>query len=151
MQMLDEPLLWLLLEGQQCGDYQYESMGVYRLMERKVNGRWVWKKMREEAFIYYASNNKWMINNREAMEEGIAAGWMGIASTATTPDKTTLESQTSPCKVWRVWDTSGGAWHDAPNVRAVPSNEKPAYHAAAVPLFLDVPTPSAPVCLAIAR
>ena len=85
-------------------------MGMYELMEGKeVNGRGVWQMAGgQEVFMYYASTKEWWIGGRENMEAGKAAGWMGVASTALTPD---LIAET-----WKLYD--GTSWVDAPKVRA---------------------------------
>jgi hypothetical protein len=66
-------------------------MGMYALMEGKeVNGRGVWHMAGgEELFMYYGSDNKWLVSRREDMEAGKAAGWMSVASSALTPDQVT--------------------------------------------------------------
>jgi hypothetical protein len=98
------------LEGQEEGDPQQSSMGVYELEEGKeVNARGVWKATCKEAFMYYASSkNQWIISHRENMEAGKDEGWLCVASTALTPDKIT--------ETWKVYD--GKAWPDGPKVRA---------------------------------
>ena len=85
-------------------------MGVYELVEGKeVNGRGVWQMAGgQEYFMYYSSDKEWYISHREAMEAGENAGWMGVASTALTPDQVT--------ETWKVGD--GTAFVDAPKVRA---------------------------------
>jgi hypothetical protein len=105
--------LSIVVEGQEEGDHHQDKMGVYELVEGKqVNARGVWKRTGKEEFMYYASShNEWWISFRESMEAGEARGWMYVASTALTPDKTT--------EGWRVSDgTVTGTWHDAPKVRA---------------------------------
>ena len=64
----------------------------------------------QEYFMYYASTKEWWIGGRENMEAGKAAGWMGVASTALTPD---LIAET-----WQVFDGDEEDWVDAPKVRA---------------------------------
>jgi hypothetical protein len=107
--------LSIVVEGQEEGDHQQDVMGVYELVEGKeVNARGVWKLTSKEEFMWYAQRQKdddkrwhWWISDRESMEAGKAEGWMNVASTALTPDKTT--------ETWQVWD--GEEWHDAPKVR----------------------------------
>jgi hypothetical protein len=113
------------LEGQEEGDLQQNTMGVYELVEGKeVNGRGVWKCAGyvRTTFMYYASSDKWwFISDREDMEAGEAAGWLYVNSTALTPDKITEGWQVTDGtgtwpETWRVWD--GKAWVDASKVRA---------------------------------
>jgi hypothetical protein len=63
----------------------------------------------KDVFMYYASNGKWFVGTgRAAMEAGKAAGVMGVASAADTPDKIT--------ETWRVL-SNDGRWPNAPNVK----------------------------------
>jgi hypothetical protein len=98
------------IEGQQQGDPQHDSMGMFELVEGKeVNGRGVWQMAGgEEHFMYYASNKKWGIGGRAMMEAGKNVVLIYVASTALTPAQAT--------ETWQVWD--GTAWPDALKVTA---------------------------------
>jgi hypothetical protein len=81
-----------------------QSMGAYELMEGKVvNRRAVWQKQggQWERFLYYSSNNAWVVGKRERMEAGSTTCMMTLATTALTPD------QARPSDVWRVGDAAG--------------------------------------------
>jgi hypothetical protein len=91
---------------------QTQSMGAYELMEGKVvNRRAVWQKQggQRERFLYYASNNSWVVSKRERMEAGSTKCMVTLTTTALTPD------QARPSDVWRVGDA--GRFVDAPEVR----------------------------------
>jgi hypothetical protein len=87
----------LVFEG--LANDPYHLMGVYQLMEGNVvNGRAVWQKQGgdEERFLYNAHNREWLVNDRENMERGKAAGIMLLTSAALTPD------QARPSEMCRV-------------------------------------------------
>jgi hypothetical protein len=91
-----------------------QSMGAYELMEGKVvNRRAVWQKQggQRERFLYYSSNNAWVVGKWERMEAGSKKCAMALATTALTPD------QTRPSDVWKVPDAAGTSLVDAPEVR----------------------------------
>jgi hypothetical protein len=102
----------LTVEGQPVGNHQHDMMGVYEQLEgKKVNRRGVWQMVGggKDIFMYYASNNKWFVGKgMAAMEAGKAAGAMGVASSALTPEKIT--------ETWRV-SSNDGKWPNAPLVR----------------------------------
>jgi hypothetical protein len=101
-----------VLEGQEQGDHQHGLMGVYELLEGKMNGRGVWQMPGgQENFMYYDSTDKeWWINTMEHMMGAGGAGLMKVASTALTPAQVT--------ETWKVADASVMAFVDAPKVRA---------------------------------
>jgi hypothetical protein len=89
-----------------------QIMGAYELMEGKVvTGRAVWQKQggQWERFLYYSSNNSWVVGKRERMEAGSIKCVMALATTALTPD------QTRPSDVWKVGGAAG--FVAAPEVR----------------------------------
>jgi hypothetical protein len=109
----------ICVEGQEQGDIQHGSMGVYKLVEGKeLNGRGVWQmaggqKMAGEwevsMFNGSSSSKEWYIVGSNRAEAGKAAEWMKVTSTAITPDQITER--------WQVCDGTG-SWLDAPKVRA---------------------------------
>jgi hypothetical protein len=99
----------LVFEG--FANDQARVMGVYSLVEGKmVDGRAVWQKQGEqEWFLYYASNSKWMVSNRECMENGSTVGLMFLNTTALTPDRA------RPSEEWEVGN--GTDWVANPEVK----------------------------------
>jgi hypothetical protein len=63
----------------------------------------------QEYFMYYSSSNQWWIGGRASMEAEKGGGWMGVDSTALTPNQITETWQVSP---------PGTGWVEAPKVRA---------------------------------
>jgi hypothetical protein len=114
----------LVVEGQEEGEPQHDKMGRYELMEGKiVNGRGVWqrkegKEGQKDWYLYYARDQRWLIDDKENMEAGKGVGWVhsAAAATARSPDK-------APAGKWGVWD--GKSWPKAPKVgaRAVEAEE----------------------------
>jgi hypothetical protein len=107
------------MEGQEEGEHQHDTMGVYELMEGKVvNERAVWQLMEGASrFLYYAQRQKpgdcrwhWFISDRESMEAGEGLGFVKVASSALTPDKAT--------ETWEVGNGIG-AWYNAPKMEAL--------------------------------
>eukprot|EP00935_MAST-01C_sp_MAST-1C-sp1_P002605 g2605.t1 len=104
---------WLIVEGQEEGSHQANSMGFFKLVEGKVaNARAVWQMADEdgaERYMYLGTDDRWYINgSKGAMEAGRAGGDVAVAAAgAFTPDQVK--------GVWTVWD--GSRFVPAPDVR----------------------------------
>jgi hypothetical protein len=105
----------IMVEGQEEGDDQHGSMGMYELMEGKVlNGRGVWQNHNRSCFMFFSwssqdLSHQWFIDNKQGMEAGTNTGRIKGASSALTPVQAT--------KLWRVHD-GVNSWHYAPKLRA---------------------------------
>jgi hypothetical protein len=88
----------VVLEGQEEGEAQYALMGVYERLEgTEVNGSGVWQAIGDiDRFLYYSRHGGWMVGRRDGLEALDGSSYMGVISTATTPDQITEQ--------WRVSD-----------------------------------------------
>ena len=102
------------ISGQASGDHHHVLMGVYELQDVSthwVNGRGVWKQERGDAYLYYSSNGKWWVSDKEDMLAGKARGWL----------KTAADSALTPDKISAKWKATRGkrkGWEAAPKVRS---------------------------------
>ena len=111
--MVAPPPARIHISGQASGDHQHDMMGLYELQDVSthwVNGCGVWKQEGEEHYLYYASNGKWHVSDKEDMLAGKHAGWMCTAvDSALTPDKISAE--------WKVTPGPDKDWEAAPKGR----------------------------------
>eukprot|EP00928_Gymnodinium_smaydae_P053743 TRINITY_DN37670_c0_g1_i1.p1 TRINITY_DN37670_c0_g1~~TRINITY_DN37670_c0_g1_i1.p1 ORF type:complete len:587 (-),score=114.41 TRINITY_DN37670_c0_g1_i1:47-1774(-) len=108
----------VLLEGRQPGEPQAECMGVYEVLDRVVNGRFVYQQQCEtdlQLYLYYTTNEKWYVSDAEDMLAGRPRGWCQVTSQAQTPDKIR--------EVWTVWDAASRTWDVAPHVHCRAVND----------------------------
>jgi hypothetical protein len=86
----------VVLEGQEEGDPQHQSMGVYERVEGKVvNSRGVWQMLGgKDCFLYHDSGvngAQWIVGDKKDLDEGEGEGDMVVHSAAATPDQITEE------------------------------------------------------------